>query len=303
MNLKNRFVRILILFGILYGPSVHSDEGEIIPSIAQLEADIDAYQNYFLQRFPGIGISEFNNGVNALPQYTHRKANWSLLNGFPPYEMEMQIAREQWNTAFANDRGFDQCFDDKPPANEYPYYRDGGAHTIAGTINSCLKQHKQDALDLDSAKLARLIAVFREKSNDQPMAVNYSEEGMRAIYRKGQQFYWAKRGQHDFSCASCHVHNAGNSMRGDVLSPGLGQTTGFPVFRKAWAYSKDGGENGGQNYGKANPWGTIHRRYASCMVQAGAAPYAPQSDEYIALEVFQGIMNSGIPINAPSHRQ
>jgi len=59
--------------------------------------------------------------------------------------------------------------------------------------------------------------------------------------------------------------------------------------------SSDGNEN--------HAWGTIHRRYAACDRQAGAAPFAAQSQEYIALEVYQAIMNSGIPLKVPSQRQ
>ncbi len=109
-------------------------------------------------------------------------------------------------------------------------------------------------------------------------------------FRKGEQFYWAKRGQLNFSCANCHVHSAGNKIRGDVLSAGLGHTTGFPVYRTKWAM-------------KGKPWGTVHRRYGGCNKQVRAQPFKAQGPQYTALEYYEAVMNQGIPMKVPSQRQ
>ena len=265
------------------------------PTIDEIENDIRNFRSYFQQRFPDVELNQYHDGVNALPQYAHRRLNWELLMASPPYESEMEIARQEWRSPFANSLGFDDCFTAHPPANELPYFRNGRVHTIVGAINDCLQNQAEATLDLNSAKLARLVAAFKEKSNGEPLSVDYSDEGMRRFYEQGRKYYWSRRGQLNFSCASCHVENAGNRLRGDVLSAGLGQTTGFPVYRTRWAMSSD--DNGN------HPWGTIHRRYAVCDQQAGAAPFAAQSPEYIALEVYQSIMNSGIILKVPSQRQ
>ena len=49
--------------------------------------------------------------------------------------------------------------------------------------------------------------------------------------------------------------------------------------------------------------GTLHRRYAQCNGLVRAAPLAAQSEEYIALEIYQTIMSTGVPIKVPSQRQ
>jgi sulfur-oxidizing protein SoxA len=265
------------------------------PAIEEIENDIKEFRAYFQQRFPDVALNDYNDGVNALPQYAHRRLNWELLMASPPYESEMEVARQEWRSPFANSLSFDDCFSAHPPANEFPYFQNGSVHTIVGAINDCLQSQAEVPLDPDSAKLARLVAAFREKSNGKPLSVDYSDEGMRSVYEQGRKYYWSRRGQLNFSCASCHVNNAGNRLRGDVLSAGLGQTSGFPVYRTRWAMSSDNDEN--------HPWGTIHRRYAVCDQQAGAVPFAAQSPEYIALEVYQAIMNSGIALKVPSQRQ
>jgi hypothetical protein len=39
-----------------------------------------------------------------------------------------------------------------------------------------------------------------------------------------------------------------------------------------------------------------------CFIRSGAAPLDQQNDDYIALEVYQSALDSGIPINSPSFR-
>ena len=90
----------------------------------------------------------------------------------------------------------------------------------------------------------------------------------------------------NMSCADCHVHNSGNKIRADILSPALGHATHFPVYRSKW---------GGL--------GTMHRRYGGCNKQVRAKPYKAQSDEYRALEYFHTFMSNGLEANGPGARK
>ena len=138
--------------------------------------------------------------------------------------------------------------------------------------------------------MALLVAAFREQANGKKMAVDVAAGGAEKWFKRGEQFYWAKRGQLNFSCANCHVHSAGNKIRGDVLSPGLGHTVSFPVYRTKWAMA-------------GKPWGTVHRRYGGCNKQVRAQPFKAQGPEYKALEYYEAVMNTGIPVKVPSQRQ
>jgi sulfur-oxidizing protein SoxA len=258
-----------------------------------VDDEIAEFQGYFKKQFPEVALEDYQDGVNALPQYAHRRANWEILMEFPPYELEMETAREEWATPFANGKTFDDCFSDKPPANEYPYYdaASDDLRTVEADINACLEANGEEPIkNLKNGKIARLVAAFREQFNGEKMAVDVSSDGARAWYEKGKEFYWTKRGQLNFACADCHVHSAGKSIRGDVLSAGLGHTTGFPVYRTKWAVA-------------GKPWGTVHRRYAGCNSQVRAKPFEPQSAEYKALEFYEAAMNTGVPIKVPSQRQ
>ena len=260
-------------------------------SEAEVKKDIEEFQAFFLKRFPSLSLEDYVDGVNALPQYAERRANWELLMEFPPYETEMDEAAEEWAKPFTSGKSFDDCA--LAPATVYPIYdaASDGLRTLVGDINACLAANGEKPIrNVKRGKMARLVAHYRSRFNGQRMAVNYSDPGARRWYEKGRQYYWAKRGQLNFSCAGCHVQNAGNKLRGDVLSAGLGHGVGFPVYRTQWAIS-------------GKPWGTIHRRYSGCFQQDRAKPFKAQSDIYKALELYEAIMNTGVPLKVPSQRQ
>ena len=54
---------------------------------------------------------------------------------------------------------------------------------------------------------------------------------------------------------------------------------------------------------QTEPWGTIHRRYGGCNKQVRAHPFKAQGEEYKALEFYEAVMNTGIPLKVPSQRQ
>ena len=257
----------------------------------EILSDISEFQAFFLERFPGTNLSDFSDGVNTLPQYAHRRANWELLMEFPPYEPEMEKAAEEWEKPFANGKSLNDC--GLEPANRYPLYdsETDDLRTLVGDINACLKANGEKPIkNVKRSKMARLVAYYKSWYNGEKMAVDFSEAGAQAWYEKGRQFYWAKRGQLNFSCADCHVSNSGNSIRGDIMSAGLGHGVGFPVYRTKWAVS-------------GKPWGTVHRRYGGCNKQVRANPFKAQGDEYKALEYYEAIMNTGVPLKVPSQRQ
>ncbi len=263
------------------------------PSVDEVKADIETFQGYFLKKFPDVALEDYQDGVNSLPQYADRRANWEMQMDFPPYEEYVEQGQEEWDTPLPNGKTFDECFANSPGGNEYPYIDDDGKlHTIAGDINACIEANGGKKEKYAGQKMARLTIIYKQRANGKPMAVDYSSEEMRDWYAKGREFYWTRRGQLNLACADCHIKNAGNTMRGDVLSAGLGHGTGFPVYRTKW----------GRNAGK-KPLGTVQRRYKGCNEQVRAASFKPGGEEYTSLEVYEAIMNTGVPVKVPSHRQ
>ena len=89
----------------------------------------------------------------------------------------------------------------------------------------------------------------------------------------------------NLSCAHCHVDYAGRSLQGNILGPGLGQVSHFPVYRSKWGNV-----------------GTLHRRIKGCLNQMAVKPFEPQSEEYRNLEYFMTYMSNGLTWNGPGVR-
>jgi sulfur-oxidizing protein SoxA len=257
----------------------------------KVNKEIAEYQAYFKKRFPTVALADYSDGVNALPQYAERRANWELLMEFPPYDADMDKARALWKKPMKSGKTLASCL--TRPATKYPYFsvKTQEVRTIELDINDCLKKNGEEPIkNLKHGKMALLVAAFREQYNGQAWNIDIDSPGAVAAYEAGKKFYWTKRGQLNFSCANCHVHSAGNKLRGDVLSAGIGHTTGFPVYRTKWAL-------------KGKPWGTVHRRYGGCNKQVRAKPFKPQSDQYRALEFYEAAISTGVPLKVPSQRQ
>jgi sulfur-oxidizing protein SoxA len=252
---------------------------------ASPESDLKEFQGYFKKKFPNVKFEDFSNGLYALPGAEDRRAEWEGLMDFPPYELELASAKKFWDK---NDLG--SCFKNggKNIAQGFPYWdaKSKKVITIEGAINSCLASKKLPQIkDVQKGQMAQLAAYFKSMSAGQKVELDLSDSGMRAVYEQGKKFYWAKRGQLNFSCADCHVSNSGKFVGGNILSAGLGHGVGFPAYRSKW---------GGL--------GTLHRRYGGCNRQVRAKSLKPQGPEYTALEVYETYMATGLPLVAPSQR-
>ena len=86
--------------------------------------------------------------------------------------------------------------------------------------------------------------------------------------KKARHYYYSRRGQLNFSCATCHVDNVGNFVRSEQLSPMIGQAAHWPVFRAGTELV------------------TLQARFRQCQKQVRAAPLEFNSEEYNNLEYF-----------------
>ena len=87
------------------------------------------------------------------------------------------------------------------------------------------------------------------------------------------------------ACAGCHIHNAGNIMRMEIISPALGQATHWPIFR--------GGEE----------LMTFQGRFKRCMEQMRAAPFGFDSEEWNNLEFYLSYLSNGLPLKSSVFRK
>jgi sulfur-oxidizing protein SoxA len=106
-----------------------------------------------------------------------------------------------------------------------------------------------------------------------------------AAYQEGKEYFYTRRGQLNFSCASCHIQSAGKRLRGDILAPALGIVASFPIYRSDWG-----------------SMGTIQRRFTSCNTQVRSVPLKPDDKTYRNLEYFLTYLGNGLPVAGPGTR-
>lgn len=263
---------------------------------ASPESDLKAFRAHFAKKFPTVPMNDFINGVYSVDKASREQ--WEAFEEFPSYEIFVDKGEELFNKKFANGKGFADCFPNykKGIKQNYPYFdkASGKVVTLEGNINKCLTDNGEKAYGWKKGKITHVGAYITYLSRGHKTNVKVPNDPKAiAAYNRGKKHFYAKRGQLNMSCADCHYHYAGSKIRADILSPALGHTTGFPVYRNKWA-GKSRTSDG---------MGSMHRRYGGCNKQVRSKPFKAQSDEYRALEYFHTYMSNGLEINGPSQRK
>lgn len=273
---------------------------------ASPEQDLEAFRAYFKQRFPNVELQDYQNGIYALDQ--ERRAAWEDFESFaPPYEEGVALGEKLFNTPFGNGKTYASCFPNGGMGvrQNYPYFdgKTGKVVTLEAAINACREANGEEPYGWKKGKIAAISAYMASTSNGKKIDIEIPDDPRAmAIYERGKNHFYSKRGQLNFSCADCHVYNSGNMARANLLSPALGHVTHFPVWRKKWA-KKAAAKTASGEVPATGGFGTLHRRYGGCNKNIRAKPFSAQSDEYTALEYFHQYMSNGLEINAPSLRQ
>ena len=266
-----------------------AEEKQASATAVSPEQDLALYQGYFGKKFPDVPPEDMANGVYSVSDELRR--NWEAIEEFPPYEYTIDVGQQLWDTPFKNGKTYKDCFPQGPGVQHlYPKWdkEAGMVVTLALDINQCRKKNGEKPYGYKKGKIADLMSYIAYQSRGQIIDVKVPKDDPRALaaYQEGKEFYFARRGQLNFSCANCHFGAAGKELRADVLSPALGQATGWPVYRSKW------GE-----------LGTLHRRYSGCNKQVRAKPFPAQSRQYRNLEYFHTHMSNGFALNGPAARK
>jgi len=247
-------------------------------------------RNFFHQRFPALSLQDYTDGVYALDPVA--RESWLAIEEFPPYEPFIERGEAAFTRAFKNGSSYADCFPDQGIgiANSYPKWdrQQGQVITLAMAINQCRTANAEMPLPYKKGPITILLAYMAYTSRGKPISIVIPEDDPRALaaYEQGKKYYQQRRGQLNFACATCHIQNAGKRIRAEILSPMLGQTSGWPVYRLKW---------GGM--------GTLHRRFIGCHKQIRAQAPEAQSEALRNLEYYMSYSSNGIPGNGPSTRK
>ena len=249
-----------------------------------------AFRHYYQQKFPQLKLEDYANGVYAIDPIARQ--SWQAIEEFAPYEPAIEQGKLYFESPFKNGRHYADCLPEQGQgiANSYPRWdkNKGQVVTLASTINDCRVNNREMPLSYEDKEMIYVEAYLAYRSRGQPIHTVIPENDQQALdaYEQGKHYYYQRRGQLNFSCASCHVQNVGKRIRSEILSPSLGHTAGWPTYRLKW------GEIG-----------SLHRRFSECLEQIKAQPLPAQNPEYRNLEYFLSFMANGIPVIGPSTRK
>jgi len=197
-----------------------------------------------------------------------------------------------WSTAAGPDgKSCQSCHGDartsmRTVATRYPAFSPqlGRVISLEQQINYSRTAHQHaDAFPYESEQLIALTAFISSQARGLPM--NVSVDGPAAAsFERGKTFFYQRRGQYNLSCANCHEQHAGDHLRGESISQG--QLNGFPIYRELW-----------------QAMGSVDRMFAWCNQAVRAEPFAPGSQEYVDLELFERWRGRGLLIESPAVRR
>ena len=241
--------------------------------------------DYFKDHNPNITPDEYING--AYIYSADKMAQWEAAEDFPPYLDVIDAGEELYNKDLAV---FEKCFgnDVTKIRVKYPFFDENAKQvvTLEGDINRCRTDAGLKAYKWKKGDIAKVSSYLAFNARGQRINVAIDSDAAKAAYAEGRDFFMKPRGQLNLSCAKCHVYNAGKKARSNTLSPLLGHTTHFPVFRAKW-----------------NDLGTLHRRYEGCQKNMRAVPFKAQSETYRNLEFYQAYNSQGLELNGPGYRE
>ena len=256
-------------------------------AVAGPEQDRNALIAHYKETFPNIKFSDYIYG--ALAMNPDAKGQYDDIMAFPPYAIDVDKGQKVWETPFANGKTFASCFPNggRNVAGNYPYFDKAEKRvvTFENAINACLKKNGEKELKYADSDMGLLTAYARSLSDGMKVDIKVEGKDALAAYEKGKTYYYTRRGLLNFSCASCHVQNAGKFLRSEQLSMMIGQASHWPEFRAGTDIV------------------TLQKRFMQCNNNTREKPQEGNSEEYNDLEYFLTYMSNGLPMQTPVFRK
>ena len=278
-----RIIVILIAASFVAAPGVAGATDAANP-----DADFKAFRDYFTKRFPNVPLTDFVNGPYSMDSGLRKQ--WEAIEDFPPYDFAVDHGKEMFATPFKNGKTYGDCFPNKGIGvrQNYPYFdvKAGEVVTLELALNRCREANGETPFSYVKVEMASLTAYMAFTSRGKAFDIKIPDDPRAlAAYENGERYFYTRRGQLNFSCASCHVQSAGQHIRTEVLAPALGILNAMPIYRSEWG-----------------SMGTISRRFVTCNSQVRGVPLEPQDENYRDVEYFLSYMANGLPVSGPGAR-
>lgn len=251
------------------------------------EEDRTKLVNYFTQKYPDVKIENYVYGALAFDP--DAKSQYDAIMEFPPYTSQLEKGEKLFKTPFKNGKTYADCLPNggKMIAGNYPMFDEakGKVVTLEDVANACRVANGEAALPRGDKNFELSMAYLRTLSDGMKMNIKVDGAGAMKAFEDGKKTYYSRSGQFNFSCASCHVEGAGNRLRSELLSPGVGQAVHWPVFR--------GGEN----------LVSLQKRYEGCFKNVRQVPEKAGTTRMNNLEYFHSYLSNGLEMTASVFRK
>jgi sulfur-oxidizing protein SoxA len=155
--------------------------------------------------------------------------------------------------------------------------------TLAQRIRQCrVERQGAEPLAPESEAMLGLTAYVGLQSRGSPIKVSVDGPAQPFLER-GRTLFTMREGQFNLSCAQCHDDRAGQRLAGNIIPQG--HPNGYPEYRLEW-----------------QSMGSLERRIRDCVIGVRAEPFAPDSSDLAALELYLGWRANGLPVETPAVR-
>lgn len=159
--------------------------------------------------------------------------------------------------------------------------------TVESRVEHCAQTALWETFKQGSPANNQISLYFKSLSAKAPIKVDIGSAEIMASYLRGEKLFYAKTGQYNFSCASCHTTSGllGQRFRGQMSTSPFANAAHFPTYRL--------------------PLGDIEslqQRFMRCNMQARTKPLPPGDPAYTDLEVFYTVLSNDYPVSVPSTR-
>jgi sulfur-oxidizing protein SoxA len=277
-----------IIMNLLTGMAALGIALGVATAHATPESDRQELTKYFTEKYPNIKIDDYVYGALAFDPDS--MAQYDAIMEFPPFESDLDKGRKMWETPFKNGKTYADCLPNggKQIAGNYPMFDEaaGKVVTLNDAINACRTANGEGAYKVDDKNTMGLLTAYMRTLSD-GMLMNVKVEGPKALaaYEDGKKTFFSRAGQLNFACSSCHVQNAGNRLRSELISPAIGQAVHWPVFR--------GGDN----------LVMLQNRYVGCFKSVRGISAPAGSAKLNNLEYFHSAISNGLPMKASVFRK
>lgn len=197
-------------------------------ALASPEADRQKLVQLYQARYPDLKVTDYIHGALALDP--DAKAQYLGIMEFPPFAGVIEQGEKLWKKPLNSGMTYADCLPNggRMIAGNYPQFDPalGKVVTFEDAINQCRVRNGETPYRLaDPATMGALTAYARGLSDGMTMNIRVDGPAALKAYEDGKKTFYARVGQLNFSCASCHVDHAGNRLRSEIMHMAVGAAT------------------------------------------------------------------------------